>query len=145
MELGEVFAFMRQHRYGVVASVSADGRPSAATVGIVVTDTGDVIFDTVETTRKAEHLRRNPAIAITVGSLEADASTTVQYEGIATFPEGADLEATRAAYLGVFPDGAARLHWPGIVHVRVRPRWIRYSTFATDPPRVHEFRLAGEG
>jgi hypothetical protein len=41
-------------------------------------------------------------------------------------------------YFRVFPDGRDRLSWPNLIHLRVRPRWIRYSDFAVDPPLIVE-------
>jgi hypothetical protein len=38
----------------------------------------------------------------------------------------------------VFPDGRERLTWPGLIHVRVRPRWLRYSDFSSNPPLIVE-------
>jgi hypothetical protein len=38
----------------------------------------------------------------------------------------------------VFPDGRERLTWPGLIHVRVRPRWLRYSDFSSTPPLIVE-------
>ncbi|MBK8246661.1 MAG: pyridoxamine 5'-phosphate oxidase family protein [Gemmatimonadetes bacterium] len=145
MSLDELYAFIRRHRYAVVATVSPDQRPHGATVGIALTDAGDVIFDTLATTQKVATLRANAAIALTIGSLEPNALITVQYEGEAIFPTGAALAETRAAYLRAFPDGEARLSWPGILHTRVRPRRVRYSSFATDPATMHEFRWDIEG
>ena len=39
----------------------------------------------------------------------------------------------------VYPDGPSRLSWPGIMYVRVRPTWIRYSDYNVDPPLIVEF------
>ena len=39
----------------------------------------------------------------------------------------------------MYPDGRARAGWPGLTYVRVRPTWIRYSDFNTNPPLVVEF------
>jgi hypothetical protein len=64
---------------------------------------------------------------------------TVQYEGTADEPTGADLEIAKTAYYAVYPDGPSRLSWPGLTYVRVRPTWIRYSNFRADPPDIVEF------
>ena len=37
-----------------------------------------------------------------------------------------------------YPDGLARLVWPGITHVRIRPRWLRFSDFNQRPPLIVE-------
>jgi hypothetical protein len=29
--------------------------------------------------------------------------------------------------------------WPGLIYVRARPTWIRYSDYNVDPPQIVEF------
>ena len=53
-----------------------------------------------------------------------------------------ELRRLQAAYFAVFPDGPARQAWPGLIYVRVRPTWIRFSDFGLDPPRIAEFTAA---
>jgi hypothetical protein len=48
------------------------------------------------------------------------------------------LRALKERYLRQFPDGRERQRWPGLVYVRTRPTWLRYSDFAEDPPRIVE-------
>ncbi len=50
-----------------------------------------------------------------------------------------ELEHIKQLYFGVHPDGRSRLSWPGLMYVRVRPTWIRYSDYNVDPPRIVEF------
>lgn len=138
MERSELVAFLRRYKLAVQATVSADGAPQAAVVGIAVTDDLEIIFDTVETTRKYANLMSNPRIALVIGW---DDEATAQIEGIADMPLGAELERVRAAYFAVYPDGRDRLAWPGITHVRVRPTWVRYSDFTASPPRIVELRF----
>ena len=59
--------FMRLHRLAVQASVSAAGVPQAAMVGFAVTDQFEIVFDTLQTTRKAQNLRQNPHLALVIG------------------------------------------------------------------------------
>ena len=42
-------------------------------------------------------------------------------------------------YYAAYPDGPSRLSWPGLIYVRVRPTWIRYSNYSVDPPEIVEF------
>jgi general stress protein 26 len=136
----QLLAFMRQERYAVQASVAADGAPQAALVGVVVTDDFELFFDTLGTSRKAANLRRNPAVAFVLGPTDAGAVRTVQFEGVADEPEGAELERLRELYFTTFPDGRARQNLPDITYVRVRPRWVRYSDFSTAPAAIVELR-----
>jgi pyridoxamine 5'-phosphate oxidase-like protein len=139
MTRADLLAFLRRHRLAVQASVSPDGAPQAAVVGYAVTEDFEIIFDTLSTSRKWENLHRNHRIALVIGW---DEEQTVQYEGVADRPFGAELDALQQAYFAVFPDGPSRLRWPGITYVRARPTWIRYSDFRTPEPRIVEFSAA---
>lgn len=130
--------FLRAHRLAVQATVSDDGGPQAAVVGYAVTDRFELVFDTLASTRKARNLRRNPKLALVIGGLKAGDERTVQYEGVADEPSGAELERLKQTYYAVFPDGRSRLSWPGLIYVRVRPSWIRYSDYNSDPPEIVE-------
>src|SRR5438876_590555 len=58
MNPAELLDFMRHHSLAVQASVSAAAAPQGAVVGFVVTDRFELFFDTVDTTRKVQNLRR---------------------------------------------------------------------------------------
>ena len=130
---------MRQEPYAVQASVTAHATPQAALVGVVVTDRFEVFFDTLAGSRKAVNLRHNSAAALVIGPAAAGSERTVQLEGVADEPSGAELERLLEEYFTKFPDGRERLQWPGISYWRVNPRWLRYSDFSIDPPEIVEF------
>lgn len=139
MTRDELLAFMRAERYAVQASVSPSRAPQAAVVGIAVSDDFELVFDTLTDSRKMTHLRANPLIALVIGSTHDRAVRTVQYEGVADTPSGDELRRAQDIYFGVFPDGRERLTWPGVIHVRVKPLWIRYSNYGPQPPLILEF------
>jgi hypothetical protein len=122
MNRSDLLSFMREHRLGIQASVSPTGEVQAAVVGIAVSERFEVIFDTIETSRKVHNLRRNPSIALVIGGILLGDERTVQYEGTADVPDGPERES-----------------WPGITYVRARPTWIRYSDFNARPPEIFEF------
>jgi PPOX class probable F420-dependent enzyme len=136
-EEADLLAYMQASRLAVVSSLAADGAPQSALVGVAVTDGFEIIFDTTESTRKHANLRRDPRVSVVVAG---PGEQTLQFEGVATpLPtrgeDGADLRET---YYAAWPDGRARLDWPGLVYWRVSPRWARYSDF--DRGLVKEFR-----
>ena len=137
----ELLQFLRTHSLAVQSSVSPSGAPQSAVVGIVVTEDFEVFFDTLEATRKVLNLRRNPKIAFVIGGLTNGDERTVQYEGIADEPTGAELNRLQELYFRSFPDGRQRQGWPGLVYVRARPIWIRYSDYNQAPPEIMEFNL----
>jgi general stress protein 26 len=134
----ELLNFLREHRWAIEATASASLTPQAAIIGIAVTDRLEVLFDTLNSSRKAANLRANPRIALVIGGWNDDDARTVQYEGLADFPEGDELERVKRVYFAAFPDGPDRLAWPGITYVRVKPAWLRYSDFRADPPVITE-------
>lgn len=127
----ELLSFLRAQKWAVQASVAADVHPQAAVIGAAVTDHLEVVFDTMGDTRKAGNLRANPKIALVIGW---DDAQTVQIEGVADEPKGAELARVKAAYLDKFPDGHEREGWDGITYFRVHPTWIRYSDFRGSHP-----------
>ncbi len=139
MDANELLQFLRQHRLAIQASVSVNGAPQAAVVGIAVTDRLELVFDTLGSTRKAQNLRRNPKVALVIGGLMPGDERTAQYEGVADEPVGDELERLKNAYYAVYPDGRSRLSWPGLVYIRVQPTWVRYSDYNSDPPQIVEF------
>ncbi|HLG59692.1 MAG TPA: pyridoxamine 5'-phosphate oxidase family protein [Vicinamibacterales bacterium] len=140
MTRDELLAFMRTERYAVQASVSSLKASQAAVVGIAIADTFEIVFDTLGDSRKATNLRANPAVAFVIGGTRDGDERTVQYEGIADVPSGDELRRVQEIYFGIFPDGRERLSWPGLIHVRVTPTWIRYSSFNAQPPLILELK-----
>jgi len=138
MSRARLLDFLRLRRYAVESSIHRDGTPQSAIVGIAVSDAFEIVFDTVATSRKGQNLRRQGDIALAIGSLEGDDERTVQYEGIADEPTGAELARITQLYLGVFPDGVERQGRPDLIYVRVTPYWVRYSDYNVDPPEIVE-------
>jgi hypothetical protein len=135
MDKKKLYEFMRARRFGVMSSVSPKRMPQAALIGYAVTPGFELVFDTTDATRKWANLRANPNIALVIGW---DGPETVQYEGVADEPRGAERERLLKIYLEAFPDGEARQEWPGITYFRVRPRWIRFSSYYR-PRAITEF------
>jgi hypothetical protein len=135
MKREEIVGMLRRYKLAVQASVAPGGGAQAAVVGFAVSDALEIVFDTVETSRKYHNLCADPRVALVIGW---DHAVTFQIEGIVDFPTGSELERIRQCYFVAYPDGRDRLAWPGITHVRVRPNWIRYSDFSVNPPRIVE-------
>lgn len=138
MDTAAFYAFMSQFRYGVVSSIAEDLTPQSALVGIAVSPSLEIIFDTVKSSRKYGNLIARPASSFVVGW---GGEQTVQFEGIATQPDGPELKRYQEIYFTVWPDGPLRMAWPGITYFVVRPRWIRYSDFDRRPPLIDEITI----
>lgn len=135
MTRSELYKFMAGHALGVLGSISSEGMPQSALVGIAVTEELEIIFDTLDNTRKYRNLISNGKASFVVGW---EGETTVQFEGEAFLPEGEDRERYKKIYFAKWTDGPSRQNWPGLVYFVVRPRWIRYSDFNQRPPLIEE-------
>jgi hypothetical protein len=124
----------------VLGSISPEGTAQAALVGVAVTPELEIIFDTVSSSRKFRNLTTNARCSFVVGW---SGEVTVQIEGMAFQPRDAELARYQKIYFGTWPDGPARLTWPGITYFVVRPKWIRYSDFDQNPPLIEEFQFEG--
>lgn len=139
---------MRSCPLVTVATVSGEGAPAAALVGVAVSDQLEVVFDTLDTTKKFRNVLREVRVAFVFGAAGAykpgsHDERTVQYEGKADVPSGEELKRVQEEiYFKQFPDGRERLKWAHITYVRVRPTWIRYSNYNVNPPEIVE--ISGE-
>jgi hypothetical protein len=95
--------FLRSHRLAVQASVSSASRPQAAVIGIAVSDRFEIVFDTLETTRKAQNLRHNSNIALVIGGLTAGDERT-------EFPPIFRTPRLGAMMISEVWDGKAKFH-----------------------------------
>ncbi len=129
---------MTQHRYGVVSSISANGTPQSALVGIATTPELEIVFDTVKTSRKYSNLIERPSCSFVVGW---SGEQTVQFEGIAVEPTESDLKHYQRIYFETWPEGITHMRWPAIVYFVVRARWIRYSDYDKRPPLIEELTI----
>jgi hypothetical protein len=126
IDRNEILDFIRTRSLAVVSTTSEKLAPEAALVNIAVTDKLELIFYSLQTNRKCINLRRNPRIAAVIGW---DGDLTMQYEGIADEPEGAELDQLKSVYAASHSDTEFAMSWPGLTYFRVRPTWIRLSNY----------------
>ena len=134
--------YVRSQGWGVVASLGEDGGPQAAFLAVAATGAGELVFDARATSRKVANLARDPRVAVTVGGTDG---TTLQCEGAADVPVGADRERCAAAYVAAFPQFAASLVDDGIVLLRVVLAWARYGDFRDGRSVMTEVDVTGWG
>jgi hypothetical protein len=139
MDRAALHSFLAQYRYGVVSSISSDETPQSALVGIAVTPSLEIIFDTLKTSRKYHNLTERSACSFVIGW---SGEQTVQLEGTAFEPGLDQLDFYQRAYFQTWPDGVSRANWPGIAYFVVRPNWIRYTDYDKNPPLIHEVLLS---
>ena len=127
-----IYQFVNQQKLAVVSTINKENKPEAALVGIALSVNLEIIFDTVKTSRKYKNMLYKPDVALAIGW---DNEITVQYEGIAeVLGDNKEADSLREVYFSAFPDGRERAKtWPGLVHIKITPNWIRYSDFNESP------------
>jgi pyridoxamine 5'-phosphate oxidase-like protein len=139
MTVIDLYAFMLNEKLGVLGTIGHTGAPQSALVGIATTPQLEIVFDTVTSSRKYPNLIARPGCSFVIGGW-GTIEQTVQYEGTAQELKSPELEHYQQIYFKTWPDGPARMSWPGIVYFVVRPAWIRYSDFTQNPPLIVEWR-----
>jgi Pyridoxamine 5'-phosphate oxidase len=132
----DIFEFVSKSDLAVIGTVSPEGKPQSALVGIAVTRDLEIIFDTLNTTRKYRNLSAISRCSFAVGW---QGETTLQYEGEAREPSGSELVRYKEVYFKKWPTCIPHELWPEIAYFVVRPKWIRYSDYNHTPPLIQEF------
>jgi pyridoxine/pyridoxamine 5'-phosphate oxidase len=140
----ELFGFLDEHRLAVVSTCDARGKPQSALIYVVPTEDLELIFYTLQTARKCENLQRDGRVSFVIGWPQEHDRTadqnSVQYEGIAEEQLGAARDKAKKRYLAGLPENSGMANWPGLTFFRVRPAWIRYSSYGK-PWRVEEMKF----
>lgn len=129
-----VLEFLKRHTLAVIATTHPNGTPEAAVIDFSARDDLEIVFDTFSNTRKYANFVQNPAAAIVVGW---DSNITVQYEGLAEPVAANDVVRYQRDHIDRIPEEGDFIE-RGAIIFRIRPRWIRYSDFTSDPPTVVE-------
>lgn len=129
-----ILEFLKTQLLGVIATVdSVSNKPESALVAFSETDHLELIFGTLNDTRKFANLQHNPHVAFVITGGEI----TVQYEGVARLagtPE--ETDEYRTIHLTKNPAAKKFAHLAQQQFFKVRPTWIRYSNFSIKPPSV---------
>lgn len=105
-------------------------------MGLVVTPALEVVFETLDTSRKYRNLQANPAVSFVI---RCPGSASVQYEGWACVLKASVEDEYHNRYLRHWPEAQARQHWPGLVCVVTQPVWIRHTDASRAPHGHAEF------
>ena len=137
MTTTELYNFLAGCKLGVLGTTGTDNRPQSSLVGIAISKNLEIIFDTLNSTRKYRNLIARPACCFAIGW---SGEQTAQYEGDADELTGSELARCQEIYFAAWPECRCHLSWTGITYFVVRPRWVRFSDFDQSPPFIQEFQ-----
>ena len=113
MYTDEQRAFLRAHRWGVLATARSDGSPQQAMVGYTLDEQERVLISTQTFTAKWRNAVRQPSVSFAVADNRLHVVIYGVAEGIDTDPERAELSADVLAVVRgpERPDPASIVGW----------------------------------
>lgn len=116
-----VLKFLQQHKTAVIATISPDNKPQAATITYILDDDFSFYFMTKKNSRKFKNILHNPDVGIVVGT-DPKIPATAQMEGEAHVIK--DPHHFMVNYLSKAITIADPEWWP-----LLKPRGVDYAFF----------------
>lgn len=135
----QILDFIRQHKVAVLATVNSSALPEASALAFMIKDDFEIHIATYDSSRKFHNLKRNPKVALVIGW---DHGKTVQIEGEAievTDPE--EIKDMEWSDLEKMPTVAKYIKPERAVFLKIKPKWLKYSDFSTEPWQIEELRF----
>ena len=130
MNIDTVKQFLAEFDDCVIATVSADGKPEAATVGFSCDENMRIVICTNINTRKAVNMRDNHSVALVVGF---EGSCTVQYEGIARKTSVKELGLRLEQHYAKIPSARRFAEDEDQGYYIITPTWLRFTDYTKAP------------
>lgn len=134
MNFDEVRQFMSQHHECVIATISPDSQPEAATVGFSVDEDFKIMIATNKSTRKAKNIELNSKVAIVIGF---DGPKTVQIEGEAKIVDEKEHKDRINLHFETVPRAIDFAGEEGQTYYLITPSWLRFTDY-TKSPDIYE-------
>jgi pyridoxine/pyridoxamine 5'-phosphate oxidase len=122
----KILEFIKTQPLGVISTISPNGQPQGAVVGIAEHDDLSIIFGTFNHYRKFRNIKHNPRVSFVIGWKDI----TVQYEGLAEELIGAERDQAVQSHTAKIPSAVKFAHLPEQTYFRVKPTWIKYTDYS---------------
>lgn len=131
MSLVDVSKFFDENDTCVLATVSADGKPQAATVGFSHGQDFSIIIATNKNTRKYQNLQNSSKVAVVVSVI---APKTVQYEGLAKEVTVEELGKRLERHFAKVPASKKFAGDSDQKYFVITPTWLRFTDYSAPEP-----------
>ena len=135
----KILGFLKSQSMATISTIAPGTlQPESALIAFTQTEKLEIIFESFVNTRKWENLQRNPHVAFVIG-WDTKKHITIQYEGEAAAITENEVEN----YIRLFvakdtPCTEKFLRDPRVRLFKTVPKWIRYSDYTRDSPRIAE-------
>ena len=121
-----ILNFLKKEQLMVLSTINKKGKPQSALVGFSETPNLEIIFGTLNTTRKYENLMNNKEVSLVIG-WNLPESITIQYEGVAEEITDSSLEEYKISHINKSPKREKSVRDARERIFKIMPKWIRYS------------------
>lgn len=132
-----ILRLLKKTKLAVISTIG-DLAPESAVLEFGETEDLELIFDTLNSSRKYKNLKRNKHVSFVIGW---DENITVQFEGHAKELSDSELKEAKEIYFAKNPEAKRWEAREGITYFSVSPKWIRYSDLNKTPWDVEELRF----
>jgi hypothetical protein len=133
-----MIAFVRRHGLALVATRGPDGTAQTAHFPVAITDQAEFVLELSRHSQKYSNIVKFPQVALKVG---VDEPISVESEGLADVLTDPERDRCLRFYFQQFPAGRERAAQPDIVHVRIRPRWMRVNDLSPESFGLREIPI----
>ncbi|MEA2701564.1 MAG: hypothetical protein QOE22_273 [Candidatus Parcubacteria bacterium] len=136
----KILAFLNLHKLTVISTVDTENnKPEAACVAFAEKENLDLIFGTLNNSRKYKNLQTNQNVSFVIGW--SDELGTVQYEGIARELSGDEAQENGEIMAIKKEKVRGYLTREDNRFFLVKPTWIRFVDKGISPEEVSEVNL----
>lgn len=125
-QIKTVYDFLQKEHLCVISTVSIDNTPQSAVMAFSQTKNLEIIFQTPNTTRKYNNLKKNKNISIATG-WSLDEFITVQYDGVANEIASEKLDEVRQIHVSKNETSKKYAYIEENKFFIVEPKFIKYS------------------
>ncbi len=133
-------SFLAKNQLCVISTIDAEGFPNSAAMSFSESDDLEIIFFTLDDTKKFKNIQNNQKVAVTVGWSFED-FITAQYQGIASQVNINDSLEYVTRHLEKNPFSKNFINNPSEAMFIIKPTYIKYSNLKADPKEVFEVRF----
>ncbi len=119
----------------MLSTANKAGKPQSAVMAYLFKDNFLFMF-TESTTRKYKNILENKQVSVVVGGFKDDPS--VQIDGTITELSIDEGIKTKADALSIHPEWSGFFDSPNGKWFVIKPLWVRYFDYSTNPPTVFE-------
>ena len=123
-----ILNFIKNKKLTVISTINKNNKPESSVVAFSETNNLEIIFGTLNITRKYANLQNNKSVSLVIGWDEEN--ITVQYEGYAIEAKHEEHDICRDIHLKKNPSSKKYAYDDKQRYFKITPKWVRYSNLS---------------